>query len=523
MATVELEVIEGSEASEVIESLAEPGVAKPRPRLKFINRQQLVLRQMDVERLVEPDHPVRAIWELVGRMNLEPFYQSIGAVEGVAGREPFDPQLLISLWIYAYSQKVSSAREMARRCQYDPAYQWLTGLEAINYHTLSDFRVQHQQALDQLFTQVLAVLSQAGWITLQRVMQDGTKIKAQAGDNTFRRQATLERHLQAARQRVREMEELGWEEVSRRVARARERACREKQQRVEEALQQLAQIQAAKSSPLEKAAARASLTDPEARIMVQAKNGFAPSYNVQISTDAQAGLIVGVGVSQAANDEAELEPAVQRLEANLGQVPQQMVVDEGFINQSNVISMDHQQIDLIGPVPDRSAQTEAGLKHRGVSPEFFPSAFVYDATGDCYRCPAGKRLAYEGREQKGQTTRYRYRARPGDCCLCPLKSQCCPGSRKGRSLVRSQDAPAVAAFKAKMETPEAQAIYKQRAGIAEFPNAWIKEKIGLRQFRLRGLAKVTLEALWACLTYNVQHWIRLVWRPQRLTTLAPAS
>jgi transposase len=517
MATVKGEAIESVEADEGLEALGEPGPTRPKPRLKFINRQQLVLRQMEVERLVEPDHPVRAIWELVGRMNLGPFYQRIEAVEGVAGREPFDPQLLISLWIYAYSQKVSSAREMARRCEYDPAYQWLTGLEAINYHTLSDFRVQHQEALNQLFTQVLAVLSQAGWITLQRVMQDGTKIKAQAGDNTFRRQATLEKHLEQARQRVREMEESGSEEVSRRVARARERACREKQQRVEAALKQLAQIQAAKSSPSEKAAARASLTDPEARIMVQAKNGFAPSYNVQISTDAQAGLIVGVGVSQAANDEAELEPAVERIAATLGEVPQQMVVDEGFINQSSVMAMDQQQIDLIGPVPDRSAQTEAGLKRRGVSPEFFPSAFVYDAAGDCYRCPAGKTLAYEGREKQGQTTRYRYRARPSDCRLCPLKSQCCPGSRKGRSIVRSQDAPALAAFKAKMQTPEARQIYKQRAGIAEFPNAWIKEKIGLRQFRLRGLAKVTLEALWACLTYNVQHWIRLVWRPQRLT------
>jgi transposase len=476
----------------------------------------LVLRQMEVERLVEPDHPVRAIWELVGRMNLEPFYQRIEAVEGVAGREPFDPQLLISLWIYAYSQKVSSAREMARRCQYDPAYQWLTGLEAINYHTLSDFRVQHQEALNQLFTQVLGVLSQAGWITLQRVMQDGTKIKAQAGDNSFRRQATLEKHLEQARQRVQEMGDPRSEELPQRVARARERACREKQQRVEAALKQLAQIQAGKSSPSEKAAARASLTDPEARIMVQAKNGFAPNYNVQLSTDAQAGLIVGVGVSQAANDEAELEPAVQRIKATLGEVPQQMVVDEGFINQSSVVAMDQQQIDLIGPVPDRSAQSEAGLKHRGVTPEFFPSAFVYDATADCYRCPAGKTLAYEGREQKGQTTRYRYRARPSDCRLCPLKSQCCPGSRKGRSLVRSQDAPALAAFKTKMQTPAAQAIYKQRAGIAEFPNAWIKEKLGLRQFHVRGLLKVKLESLWVCLTYNIQQWTRLVWRARRM-------
>jgi transposase len=495
--------------------------AKPKPRLKFINRQQQLLHPIDVERLVEADHPVRAIWELVGRMNLEGYYQSIGAVEGAAGREAFDPQLLISVWIYAYSQKVGSAREIARRCHYDPAYQWLTGLEAVNYHTLSDFRVEHQEALEALFIQVLGVLSQAGWVGLERVMHDGTKIKAQAGDNSFRRQGTLERHLEAARQRVREMGEPGSEEVSQRGARARERACREKQERVKLALEQLAVIQAGKSAASEKAEARASLTDPEARIMMQGKNGFAPSYNVQISTDAQAGVIVGVGVSQAANDGAELEPAVERLKATWGKAPQQLVVDEGFINQSNVVSMDGQQIDLIGPVPDHSASREAGLKRRGVSREFFPSAFVYDAAQDCYHCPAGKRLTYEGREKQGPTTRYRYRARAADCRDCPFQSSCCPDSRKGRSMVRSEDAPAVAAFKAKMQTPEAQAIYKQRAGIAEFPNAWIKEKIGLRQFRLRGLAKVSREALWVCLTYNIQQWIRLVWRPRWLSP-APA-
>ena len=334
---------------------------QPKPRLKSINRQQQLLHPIDVERLVEADHPVRAIWELVGRMNLEGYYQSIGAVEGAAGREAFDPQLLISVWIYAYSQKVSSAREIARRCHYDPAYQWLTGLEVVNYHTLSDFRVEHQEALEALFVQVLGVLSQAGWVGLERVMQDGTKIKAQAGDNSFRRQGTLERHWKPAN----ESERWGSQarrKFSQRMARARERAYREKQQRVKLALEQLAEIQAGKTGPSED---RVSISDPEARIMVQGKNGFAPSYNVQISTDAQAGVIVGVGVSQAATDGAELEPAVARLKASWGKAPQQMVVDEGFINQSNVVSMDRQQIDLIGPVPDHSASSQAGLRRRG--------------------------------------------------------------------------------------------------------------------------------------------------------------
>ena len=149
--------------------------AKPAVRRKPINRQQMLLRPVEVEKLVDPGHPVRAIWELVGGLNLEPFYVEIESVEGVAGRPVWDPRLLISLWIYAYKDGVSSAREIARLCEYHPAYQWLTGLEVVNYHTLADFRIRHQEALDQLFIEVLGVLSHEGLITLQRVMHDGRR------------------------------------------------------------------------------------------------------------------------------------------------------------------------------------------------------------------------------------------------------------------------------------------------------------------------------------------------------------
>jgi hypothetical protein len=273
-------------------------------------------------------------------------------------------------------------------------------------------------------------------------------------------------------------------------------------------LKQLPEIQATTSSE-----ARASSSDPEARIMAS-KGGFAPSYNVQLSTDAAAKIIVGVGISQAAADAAELVPAIERIEAQLGQTPQQMVVDSGFTNQSTIEAMAAESIDLIGSLSDSVAQSEAALRRRGLSSGFFPQAFVYDPVADDYTCPAGQTLTYEGKEKKGTASRYRYRAKTSACQSCHFKAQCCPQNKKGRSIVRTEDSPVVAAFKAKMRTEAAQAIYKQRAGVAEFPNAWIKAKIGLRQFRLRGLAKVGLETLWACLTYNIQQWIRLVWRPQ---------
>ena len=487
-----------------------------RVRRKPINRQQLLLRPVEVEKLVEEDHPVRAIWELVGQLNLEPFYAEIQSVEGVAGRPVWDPQLLISLWLYAYKDGVSSAREIGRLCQYHPAYQWLTGLEVVNYHTLADFRICHKEALDQLFIEVLGVLSHEGLMTLQRVMHDGTKVKACASDKSFRRKATLQDHLWLAREQVEQMGDPESEELSQRVAKARQRALREKREHLEEALKALEQMEASRSKSSDKTKVRVSTTDPEARVMLHAKGAYGPGYNVQISTDAEAKIIVGVGVTQAPTDAAELEPAVERIEANLGERPQQMVVDGGLTNQATMEAMAEKQVDLIGTLPERRGVAEKRMKQRGVSSGFYPQAFEYDASADCYRCPAEKVLHYETEERSGASVRRRYRAKASECRGCAFQAQCCPGTKRGRSLVRSEATPEMVAFQAKMETPEAQAIYKQRAGVAEFPNAWIKDKIGLRQFRLRGLVKVTLEAVWTCLTYNICQWIRLCWKPQQL-------
>ena len=486
---------------------------RPQPRLRTVDRDQMVLRPTNVEQLIEADHPARAIWEIVGQQNLDGYYGAFEAVAGVAGRSAWDPHILISLWIYAYKEGVSSAREISRLCQYHPAYQWLTGLQEINHHTVSDFRVKHYQALDELFTQILGVLSYEGLITLKRVMHDGTKVKANAADKSFRREGTLQKHLEAARQQVEEMGDPCSEELNEHVAKARERAVREKQQRLEAALEQLQQLQGGVRSKKQKPP-RVSTTDPEARIMKQSDGGFAPNYNVQISSDAKADLIVGIGVSQAANDTAELVPAIERVKENFGEAPQQVVVDGGFINQGTIVAMEAQGIDLIGPMPDHTSQTVAALEKRGVAAEFFPQAFRYEAERNCYVCPAGRDLPFESQEKSEGSARYRYRAKLADCQGCASKGQCCPQSQR-RSLVRTEESPEVRRHREKMASEAAREIYKQRSQIAEFPNAWIKEKFGLRRFRLRGLFKVTLEAMWAAIAYNLSQWIRLCWKPEK--------
>jgi Transposase and inactivated derivatives len=240
------------------------------------------------------------------------YREEVRAVEGKAGRPGWEPRLLISLWVYAYSEGMGSARAIEQQCEWEPGYQWLTGARVVNAHTLSDFRVKHERRLRGLFVQVLGLLSADGLITLERVMQDGTKIRAKAAQDSFRRKERVEQALKQAQEQVAAVDAMSEEETSRRISRARSRAQRERQQRLEQALEEFEKL-AEPGSGKDKENRRVSTSDPEARVMKQPDGGFAPSYNVQINTDAKkVAVIVAVGVVQAGNDFEQLEPGIDR-------------------------------------------------------------------------------------------------------------------------------------------------------------------------------------------------------------------
>jgi transposase len=484
--------------------MSEENITNKQVLIRYVNRQQMSWRPVDVERLISEDHLARAIWTLVGRLDLSSFYRAIESSVEEGGRPAFDPQLLISLWVYAYSQGIGSAREVARRCEYDPAFQWLTGLMEVNYHTLADFRVEKQRELDELFTQVLAALSKEGLITLEQVMQDGTKIRALASSKSYCHEETIREHLERARQQVAAMGDPGKDESSPKAKQAQARARREQQERLENALEELQKLQARRAGTKAKREARVSISDPEARVMKESNKGFALNYNAQISTDAAHGLIVGVAVTAEANDCEQLLPAVNRLEQRLNKRPQQMVADRGYTTRENIEKMVGRQIDYLGSM--KYVPRGANLRN-----QLSPSAFLYQPEMDRCVCPEGKILHRHSRQQRGPGITYHtYEARFEDCRTCPRKPECCPENKKhGRSVVQLEESPLVIAFRKKMASKESQQRYRSRARIAEFCHAWIKTKLGLRQFHVRGLVKAQMEMLWACLTYNLQQWIRL--------------
>jgi hypothetical protein len=414
--------------------------------------------------------------------------------------------------VYAYSEGIGSAREIERLMEWEPGLQWLGGLVAVNHHTLSDFRMEHREALDELFAQVVGLLESEGLLSLERVMHDGTKIRAQAGADTFRREKSLREHVEQARQMVAAMGDPRAEAPARdRRQAARERAARERSQRLEHALQEWEALEAEAGSEEKKQQVRVSVTEPEARRMKHGDNAIVPSYNAQLTTEAKNKIIVGAHLSQCSSDAQSLKPALEEVERRFKRLPAQVVVDGGFTNRDSIIECASKHIELIGSLADPAERSAAAMKSRGIDPAFAPQHFRILEEGKQLQCPAGCTLEYVRQSRKRSDLYRQYQARSEDCRACELQPRCCPHcAEQGRLVsIRVEERAEVKAFRNKMKQPEQQAIYRRRSPVAEFPNAWIKEKLGLRKFHVRGLLKAGTELLWACLTYNIMQWIRL--------------
>jgi transposase len=264
-------------------------------------------------------------------LDLSPWYESIRSVEGEAGRPAIDPAILLSLWIYATLEGVGSARAVARLCEQHDAYRWICGGVSVSYRTLAAFRVLHEEKLDALLTESVVQLVDAKLVRLDRIAQDGRRVRASAGAASFRRRPRLRELEREVRERVaslrRELED-DPAASSRRVKAAREQAARDRRERVQKALAKVRQL--GREKPAEKDKVRASTTDPEARVMKMADGGFRPAYNVQLATDVESQVVVGVEVTDAGTDTHQLVPMLEQIEKRHAHTPREVLVDGGY-------------------------------------------------------------------------------------------------------------------------------------------------------------------------------------------------
>lgn len=341
------------------------------PRIETANRAQVMLRPCDLESLLPPDHRARAMWSLVEKLDLKAFYDEIAARGSAPGRSATDPKILLCLWLYATSEGVGSARRLARLCLEHDAYRWILGGVTTNHHTLSDFRVGHQQRLDELLTQLLAVLMNQKLIKLKRVAQDGMRVRASAGAASFRRGPTLQECLASAKAQVervkREVDEPDSTATAREKA-ARERAAKEREERVTRALAQLPKVQVSKK-PKDREQARVSTTDPEARVMKMSDGGFRPAYNVQLATDVDSRFVVGVRVTNAGTDMGQMVPMLDDIERRTGARPAEHLVDGGFAKREAITEAAERGVTVYAPVQEsKNDDVDPHVAKRGDTP-----------------------------------------------------------------------------------------------------------------------------------------------------------
>ena len=415
-----------------------------KPRFVPARRDQLELVPRDLESLIPSDHEARGIWNFVEKVDLSAFYAPIKAVEGEAGRPATDPKVLLALELYSLSKGIGSAREVVRQTECHDAYRWIRGGVPLNHHTLSDFRIEHREALDKLLTQSIAVLMNVGAIALERVAQDGTKVRASAGRSSFRRGKTLERCLIEAQEQlawVKREAERGEQPVTAREQASRERAARERAERVDEALRQLPEIEKRRDKQKTKGKkklgeARASTTDPDARVMKMGNGGYAPGFNFQFATDSKEGCIVGVTCTNSPADSHQLSPMLADILRRCGKLPTDYLVDAGYTSAENIDAAEVGRIVVYGPVLTGNRKTDID--------------------------PFAPRLG---------------------------------------------DSPAMVDFRLRMGSAEGKTAYRDRAQLAELTNAVVKERFGVRSLSVRGLEKATCIALWAALTFNVMKMV----------------
>ncbi len=350
-------------------------VAEADPRLRRPDRAQVLLQPCVLDELLPPDHDARMIWEVVTSLDLSEFYEPIRARGSAPGRRATDPKLLVALWLYATKNGVGSGRELARLCASHDAYRWLCGGVVVNYHTLNDFRVGHERPLNGLFAKVLACLVHKGVVTVNRISQDGTRVRAGAGSSSFRGRETLERLEQQMREHVealqRQLDDPAHSGSARQRS-AQQRAARERLERVGQALDELSKVEEGKAKQKPKKSkdrpARASTTDAEARIMKMPGGGYGPGHNVQLATDTASRAIVGVDVTNAGSDVHESEPMRKQVEERTGQKVKEHLMDGGYVGLESIDRAAETGVKIFAPVPKARTAVSPYEPRRGDTP-----------------------------------------------------------------------------------------------------------------------------------------------------------
>ncbi len=347
-------------------------MAKVRTKEPF--RGQGVMQWTIPEDALPVDHKARLLWRMVDGLDLSAFTADAKAIEGQQGRPVTSVRVLLTLWLYAISLGIGSAREIARLTKSDTAFRWIVGDLSVSHDVINEFRASRAEALDRLFTDVLATLIHKGLVSLDLVAQDGTRVRAGASSSSFRRLPALEACREQARLHLRVvLAEQDDPETSDAVKTARLRAARDYQRRVDEAIATVKELQEAMGPghKKKKDEVRASTTDADARLMRMGDGGYHPAFNIQMATAGSPlggpHTIVGVQVTNVGSDISSVTPMLEQIRARTGKLPKTLLADANHADHACLARCAELGVEALIPVPARSKNPGPRGHHDPVS------------------------------------------------------------------------------------------------------------------------------------------------------------
>jgi transposase len=467
-----------------------------------VSRDQATLFPERLDELIKADAQVRVVDAFVDSLDLRGlgFTKTVPALEG---RPPYNPADLLKLYVYGYLHQTRSSRRLERECACNIEVLWLLKRLAPDFKTIADFRRDNRATIGKVCRHFVQFCLGAGLFGAELVAIDGSKFAAQNSPQRAHTVAQIKEEGERLDKRIGRylavLDEADGGETAEEMAPGDTRAAL--------ALLQLRRADVAQALELMEAMKlnQVTLSDPDSRLMRQARGGSVVGYNVQIAVDDRHGLIAHHAVPQDVSDQNQLAAVAQGAKQELGCDTLAAVADSGYADAEQIKHCEDAGITAFVPHP-RSTNTKG---------DFFPkSRFVYEPELDQYRCPAGEILRFHSTSDKKQASNY-----VGvNCAGCALKSQCTNAT--ARWVTRHHHEEVLDRLAARMK--EQTAIMKRRAALAEHPFGIIKAMMGTARFLCRGLEAVAAEMNLSVLAFNLKRAIAVLGTPELLRRLAAA-
>jgi len=445
------------------------------------------------------DEPlVQTIDEVVNRLDMTPLY----ACWSEKGRAFYDPSMMLKVLFFAYSEGERHSRDIAKRIKYDVRYQYFTGSHRPSYVTICRFRTIDVELLAKYFVEIVSICAELGLLDTTVLAIDGTKIKASAS----RRRTLLQKDWDRLTARYKAL--LSSDAASDRADIGSEAHDDHRDDSDESQVKEVDRkslnvriVEAMKR--LGSGEREVNLTDGDARFMKTSEGSIRPCYNGQIAVDKNQ-FIVAADLVNSVDDKGSLELMIEQSQRNVTPELGSVLVDGGYNSGRNLKYIRQSGLDVYMPM---------GSGYPEPADKFGRDAFVYDASEDRYRCPAGEYLHYKHRRRRNGVEIKLYRCSSKICGRCSLLSQCTTSKCKRRELCISEVYDYEVAMKEKLNSETGRKIYARRKVMVEPVFGNMKFNLGFSRFLVRGLKKAKREFLLMCIAHNLKkmsrRWVRL--------------